>query len=367
VDPQQSQGQRVVAWTAVLRTRRFNSIFGAFAVVLAIGTALAPWSPAWVERVYSTSIYLSFQPYVTAASNLVPIALLDVAVAVILAGLASLFVRDWRRSGPIHAAASSAVRLTVTAAVIYLLFVASWGLNYRRMPVEAKLPFDRSRVTQAAAVRLASIAAQRLNAGYVAAHRETFRPDALEYAFVEAQQLVGSRFTATTGRPKRSLAGLYFRYSAVDGMTVPVFLEIILNPDLLPIEQPSVLAHEWAHLAGYSDESEANFIGWLAGVRSSDAVAQYSAWLDAYGLATNALPRRMRAALPPLDDGPRRDLQAIAVRYGRSSPTVRRAARGMYDSYLKANRIEEGIQNYAAALQLILGVDPALTPQLREQ
>jgi hypothetical protein len=345
----------------VLRTRRFGPIFGVFAVVLALGTAVAPLSPGWVEQVYSTSTYLAFQPYVTSASNLVPVALLDLSVAVIVAGLVSLFIRDWRRHGPLRAAGRSAGRLIVTIAVIYLLFAISWGLNYRRVPLEAKLPFDRSRVTQTAAVRLASIAVGRLNAGYVAAHSEPFRPDALEYAFIEAQQLVGSHFTSTTGRPKRSLAGLYFRYAAIDGMTVPVFLEIILNPDLLPIEQPSVLAHEWAHLAGYSDESEANFIGWLTGVRSGDPVAQYSAWLDAYGLATNALPRRLRTTLPPLDEGPRRDLEAIAERYGRSSATVRRAARGVYDSYLKANRIEEGIQNYGAALQLILGADPALT------
>jgi hypothetical protein len=34
---------------------------------------------------------------------------------------------------------------------------------------------------------------------------------------------------------------------------------------------------------------------------------------------------------------------------------VRRAARGVYDSYLKANRIDEGIENYGVVLQLMLG------------
>ena len=63
----------------------------------------------------------------------------------------------------------------------------------------------------------------------------------------------------------------------------------------------------------------------------------------------------MRAKVPPLDEGPRSDLAAIRARYARSSPTVRRAARDAYDSYLRANRIEEGIDNYAVALQLMLG------------
>jgi hypothetical protein len=341
----------------VAHSRHFARVFGVLAVALALATAFAPVPPEWVERVYSRSIYLSFQPYLTAASNRIPIALLDVGVALILGWLVATFVRDWRTRGAGRTAARSAVRLLVTVSVVYVLFVASWGLNYRRVPLEAKVAFDRSRVTQVAAVKLAATAVERLNVGHQAAHASTFRPDVLEDAFVQAQAVVGPRVTSTNGRPKRSLAGLYFRYSAVDGMTVPVFLEIILNPDLLPVERPSVLAHEWAHLAGYADESEATFVGWIAGVRSDDPVARYSAWLDAYGLAVNALPRAARGSIPPLDDGPGNDLRAIAERYARSSATVRRAARGVYDSYLKANRIDEGIQNYEQALQLILGTE----------
>ena len=68
-----------------------------------------------------------------------------------------------------------------------------------------------------------------------------------------------------------------------------------------------------------------------------------------------AATRDTRATLPPLGDGPRRDLNAIAARYGRSSPVLRKAARDVYDSYLKATRIEEGIANYDSVLQLMLG------------
>ena len=46
-------------------------------------------------------------------------------------------------------------------------------------------------------------------------------------------------------------------------MVDPFALEVMANPDLLPVERPFVAAHEWAHLAGYADESEANFVGWL--------------------------------------------------------------------------------------------------------
>ena len=86
-----------------------------------------------------------------------------------------------------------------------------------------------------------------------------------------------------------------------------------------------------------------------------NALAQYSGWLSAYSRAASVLRRDVRATLPALGDGPRRDLDAIAARYRRSSPLLRTAAREVYDSYLRANRIEEGIANYDSVLHLMLG------------
>jgi len=323
--------------------------------VLAVAAALLPVPASLVERFYSRGLYSIFQPYLTSVSSLVPVALLDIGAVVLLAGFIAHYLRGTRRAGWRRAAIQSLLALLTTSAVVYLLFLVSWGYNYRRVPLEGKLDFDRSRISREATVRLAEQASARLNAGYASAHAQRFRPDLLEDAFATTHLMLGGLRPARTASPKRSLFGFYFRHAAVDGMTVPVFLEIILNPDLLPVEQPSVLAHEWAHLAGYADESEANFVAWIAGVRSEDPVAQYSAWMDAYRLTVNALPRAVRTTLPPLDAGPRADLLAIAARYDRSSPAIRNAARGAYDSYLKANRIEEGIASYGVALQLMLG------------
>src|SRR5688500_9577021 len=216
---------------------------------------------------------------------MIPIAMLDIALVALLVVVAARYARGIRAHGWRRASVRLARTLLTATAVVYLLFLASWGLNYRRVPLEVKLDFDQSRINREAAVRLATQAVERLNTGHVAAHALPFRPDVLRHSFVDAQLTLGDSGRAVTGRPKRSLFGLYFKRAAIDGMTVPIALEIILNPDLLPVEQPSVLAHEWAHLAGYADESEANFVGWIAGVRSQDPVARYSAWLDAYRLA----------------------------------------------------------------------------------
>jgi hypothetical protein len=323
-------------------------------IIAALTAAIAPVPASSVERLFSRGMYPLLQRVLTPASNLVSVAVLDIAVLLLLIVIAAIGVRELRAGGLKRAARRVSILLLQIVAVGYLLFLVVWGLNYRRVPLEQKLDFERSRVNQQQAVALASEAVRRVNRLHGDAHAVAFDRNVLARAFAAAEQTLGSVRGTRTGRPKQSVLGLYFRAAAIDGMTDPIFLEVILNPDLLAVELPEVLAHEWSHLAGYADESEANFLAWLTCLRG-DALAQYSGWLSAYRRAAGVLPRAVRASLPPLDDGPRSDLDAIAVRFRRSSPFIREAARGAYDSYLKANRITEGIENYDLVIQLMLG------------
>lgn len=328
-------------------------------VTLAVLAALVPFPASLVERWYSSGIYPALQSTITPVTNRVPVALFDVAAIGLAAALVWRFARVRRRSGFLRAGFAAAAGLVTAGAVLYLLFLAIWGLNYRRVPIERKVEFDASRVTREAARHLARDAVSRLNALHAEAHRDEQKGPPLERAFIDAQHRLGLPGGAVAGVPKDSALQFYFRWAAIDGMTVPFFLEIILNPDILPIEQSFVLAHEWGHLAGYADEDEANLIAWLTCLRGN-ARAQYSGWLAIYGHVLSALPREDRAAIAAqLDRGPRQDLRAIAERYALSKPAVRQVARGTYDAYLRANRVEEGIESYDAVVRLILGAGAA--------
>ena len=161
---------------------------------------------------------------------------------------------------------------------------------------------------------------------------------------------------ATPGRLKRSLLGLYFRRAGVDGMVNPFGLEVIANPDLLPFERPFVAAHEWSHLAGYAQESDANFVGWLTCIHG-DAPSQYSGWLFLYGELLSGLDRDARGRVSAtLDPGPRGDLEAIAQRVrSQARPAVVALGWGVYDQYLKANGVERGTRSYTDVVRLVLG------------
>jgi len=323
-------------------------------VLVAIFGALAPFPAEMVEQLYSTTFYLKVQNILTPASNTIPIAWLDIAVACFLIASVEFIIWRVRIFGARRAFGRNLITAAGTAAWLYLLFLVLWGLNYRRVPLEQKLDYDQSRLTRDAAVAFINRTVAALNEGYAGAHQAAANQDALEAAFADAQIALGAQRLAVPGIPKRSLVTFYFRRAAIDGMTNPYFLEIIVNPDVLPVERPFVVAHEWAHLAGYASEEEANFVSWLTCIRG-DATARYSGWLAAYQHVMAALPRTERERVNPLDEGPRQDLRAIAERFARSSPIVRRAARGVYDEYLRANRVAEGIASYDAVVRLMIG------------
>ena len=332
----------------------------------AIAAAIVPLPAIEVERIYSTGLYPAIQRVLTPATNLVPFALLDALVIAVLVPTGIVFVRRLRAAGFRAAIVRLAALLAGVAAIVYLWFLLLWGLNYRRVPLEARLDYDGARVTQASAKAFADVAAAAVNGNYGEAHAGVAHSGALERAFDDAQRTLGAKRTAVPGIPKRSLLGIYFRRAAIAGMTDPLFLEVILNPDLLEFERPVVIAHEWAHLAGYAHESDANFVAWLTCVRG-DAQARYSGWLAAYQYAVGALPRAERQSVRPLDPGPRGDLRAMYARYARSSPAVRTAAQSVYDQYLKANRVPEGIGSYDEVLRLMVGTTfgEGWTPALR--
>ena len=146
----------------------------------------------------------------------------------------------------------------------------------------------------------------------------------LASAFHDAQTALRMPRPIVPGRPKSTLLGGYFHDAAIAGMTDPFALETLLAPDLLDVERPFVIAHEWGHLAGYADESEANFIAWLACLRGTPR-AQYSAWLTLFGHVYAAAGNK-REVIGALRVGPRIDL-AIDLRSLRADATLRAVCR----------------------------------------
>jgi len=348
-----SNGEKTGAW--VLRL---------VLIALAGLAAIAPIPGSFIERYYSTGVFPPLQRALTAVSNLGSFAFLDALLVIVLVWF---LWRSWRavaaarRVGWLRSAISWLVRMAAAGALVYLLFLLLWGLNYRRVPISAKVRFDESRITAEAARSLALTAVDHVNTLYAHAHErgadDPVIDPSLASGFAEAQRALGIQRPARPGRPKSSILDVYFTRAGVEGMTDPFFLETLVAGDLLPFERPQVIAHEWSHLAGFANEGEASFVGWLTCTRSSDA-AQYSGWLFLYSeLAAVLKPNERVEVATRLADGPRADLRAIADRVRlHVRPVVANAGWRVYDSYLKANRVDAGVRSYDEVVRLALGV-----------
>ncbi len=339
---------------------------GAVALVaLAVVMAVAPLPRTLVEAVYSRGVYPIVRQVVTGLSGLTSLVLFDLMLVGGVVGLLvwwTLRLVRAPRHRRLRALASLAVQTVVFGAALYLIFLGMWGLNYRRESLGTQLGYTESRVTGPVLEELTRSAIADLNRLYVSTRGATWpRLDELPVragpAFERVQRALGVSPVMPGLVPKRSLLTPYFRRAGIDGMVDPFTLQILVNENVLPFERPFVTAHEWAHVAGFAHEAEANFVAWLTCLEGDDAM-QYSAWVFLVPRLLAALPDeaqpRLGAAIEP---GPRADFAAVRARLSRAIPVVQRTARQINDRYLRANRVASGIASYGEVLQLAVGTD----------
>jgi hypothetical protein len=333
--------------------------------------ALMPPGAVSVERWYADWLYPIIQATVTPLSNRSPIALFDVAVVIFIATALTIWIRSIRlarKQQLLRSLWRGFVATLTLLAVVYLWFLAAWGLNYARPPLESQLTFDRSKVTPQAVRALAEYAVAEANRTHSAAHAAGFpaihdRPQALIDALHSVERDLGRPRPTVMATPKWSIFSTFYRASGVSGQLGPFFLETLLNPDLTGPERLAVLGHEWAHLSGFAPESDASFVGLLAAIRSGPA-GEYSAWLDLVSEAVNQLqPVTQRMVLQKLSPGPREDQNAIRERLKKRVEPVERAAWASYDQMLRSQGVEEGVQSYSRVIELLIGTNALKLPE----
>lgn len=331
--------------------------------LLVVAVFAAPWPASMIEHGYARRLYPRIQQVVTSFSNLTGAAVIDaglILIALFLLWRVVQFVRAGRDRGWGSGAWELSRRIVRLAALLVLVFLILWGLNYRRIPLEETLRGGgRGEAGPGALLALATSAAHSANALRDAAHQQPagYREIAtrLEPSFQKGLQRLGLPVMQVAGRPKVShVLTPFFTAAGVSGMVNPVALESIVHPGLLPFERPMVLAHEWAHLAGFADEADASAIAWLACVTGDPALA-YSAHffvvLETAGLLRRDEWRAIRSTLSP---GVVEDIEALSARLSRQHPAVRDTAFKVYDGYLKSNRVEDGIRSYSRVVRVLL-------------
>jgi hypothetical protein len=326
----------------------------ALAIVLAWIAASAPLPRGWIEHGYANGMFAAMNRALVPLTNSVPFAVGDAELIVVLAVLIGWWVRALRRAPrgrKLRRLLALAAHTAGFAALGIVLFELLWGLNYRRATVVARVDYSEARVTEPSVARFSERIVNTLNENVAAAHTESLDQAKLRAAFAPLVRRLGDDWDVQVADPKTTILDPYYEAAGIGGQYSPFAFETMLNASFLPFEVPRALAHEWAHVGGFTNEGDANYVGTLACLRSDDPLIRYSGAFWTYGDLPESERRRLR-----LDPRVVADFQASRERYLRHyKPQIFAMQWDFYDRFLRSNGVAGGIASYGFFLKLLVG------------
>lgn len=319
--------------------------------LLALASATASalgWLPGGlVEDWYARGVFPRISSAMGFLADAVPFSWLDLLIPAAVACVAYL---GYRRK---------LFHILGLVGALYLFFFWTWGLNYHRPPLVTKLDFSAERVTEESVGAFVYEVAEELNALYlekaaVRLDEQTLRLEADARVRRVVAELDGTSWVVGSRVKSSWLLNPFFRAAGVEGMFNPFGHEALVTAGLLPFERPMVMLHEMAHVRGYPNEGDANFVALMGAVNSSRSTFRYSGWLSLWFYVRSSDLDVL------LDEGPRRDVEAVFIRLARQRVDwVSGAQTRTLDLFLKANRVEGGVHSYAQIVTMAVGTRPS--------
>jgi hypothetical protein len=370
-----------------VKTRRFEALKrrltlrGALKIVvvaLSLLLTIFQLPASFIERFYSNGFYARLQALLTPLTNYLPFAVYDLLIVAVVIGLPvwwTIRITKAEKGRRLRKAAKLLINTIVLTATLFLLFQLLWGFNYMREPLTEKLDYDAERINEEVAIGLYRLCIERLNAEVEEVH-QTNLPDDEEWrrriqpSYNVLLKEFGRTGDITLAKPKATLFDKYLEASGITGLLNPFGHETIVGRGYHSLDRAFILAHEWGHLAGFSDEAEASFVGLLALLRSEDGACRYAGWLALYAhLPLRSLKEKLKGEnletpnLSPQVENDLREMDEEAAKR-RTNPTVSKAQWEMYDQFLKA---QHATASYGELITLVMGteIDESWKPSLR--
>ena len=322
--------------------------------------------PHFVERYYSHGLYPVVCYIMHPIFNLFPFSVGDVlyigVVVYLVYALGRLvwlgFKRRWVQ------ATSLFLGLTIGVEGAVFIFYLSWGMNYFRPPAAERLNIGHADYTVADLKEVASLmidSANACRAKMTPADFSTSNP-AIFATAVNAVNQLGSAspdFKTIHPRIKTSLLSFLLNYIGTSGYYNPFTSEAQMNYQMPVYLRPFVACHELSHQVGYGPEDEANFAGFLAGIKSNDRLLHYSAYyigaeefLYALRQQDSIAQKQLKKKLSPLVLADFKHERAYWLGY---EGELNAFSNIFYDDFLKANNQPQGLKTYNRMIILVLG------------
>ena len=328
-------------------------------------------SPAAIEQYYSRGLFVVIRHIFDVFTGIFPIALVYLLFVGLLVWIVRTIQRIRKDARPLKTKLGSALFSTLAFIFgVIFLFLVLWGFNYGRISVEEQMGFETTplsleelKMELDSTTKVLEILRKNVPQSSDSAFTASYLPIDLEPTMREVLTTTLKKYGFPTPgkvRGRKLLPrGILLRISTA-GIYIPFTGEGHIDGGLHPIQLPFVMAHEMAHGYGFGDEGTCNFLAFLACIESDDALLRYIGYFSYWRYVASNYRRYEPAAYKDFYDkkvplGVKNDLKAIYAemdKYPDIFPAVRDA---VYDNYLRAQGINEGIQNYSRILMLEKG------------
>jgi hypothetical protein len=323
--------------------------------------------PNLVERYYTEGVYRVICRVFHPILNLFPFSLGDViylgVIGLIIYSFFRLIVlafkKQFKQVGILLLGMIISVQSMVVA--FYLL----WGINYYRPSAAERLNLPDSNYTTTQLVALtkvvidsANITRARLTPAELKQDDKTIAKTAIRAVLVLSGR--SKDFLTYSPHVKSSLFTPIINYLGTSGYYNPFTTEAQVNYAMPVFLKPFVDCHEMSHQIGYGPEDEANFVGFLAGIKSNDPLLQYSAWHEAVEecmrdlmMRDTVLHGQMRLLVSPAVHDDFIAERDFWVAYENKIDEISSI---FYDSFLKANNQPQGMETYNRMVRLVMAL-----------
>ncbi len=336
-------------------------------------TLAAQVHEGWVESVYATKIYPVFANSLGWLLSLLPFSVLEILI--LIGGGALLFYIGWEIVQLIRKKEKRKNRLwrlflnlAGGASVVYFCFVLFMGLNYHRSSITEYLDLSVRESSKEELYDLCEILIYDCNfyrrqmeedaQGVAALSDEGFYETARSAR--DAYRALGEEIPvlqAANVRNKPLLTSKIFSMVLTTGIYIP--FESGINVDVPAFTIPATMCHELTHFRGFMREDEANFLAYLACLKSEREDFRYSGSLLAFEYAFSALYKEDQALAQKIaklcDQRVLSDIRCEDEYWKpyRGTP-VSNASGAIYEGYLQSNGQESGTKSYGEMIDLLL-------------
>lgn len=338
------------------------------ALALPVQIILVKWMgsyPDWVEKYYSEGLYPPLSRFLRSLLGWIPFSVGDILYLVLFLWVARYVYRNWKIIKKKPALLFKDV--AVLFSLVYFVFHLLWGMNYYRQPITWKLDIAKEYTTEQLADFSQYLIIQS-NRYQEQITGDTIAPVKIPYTRKEVFQKTENGYqNLKIDYPffeyrKRSLKSSLFStpltYMGYGGYLNPFSNEAQVN-GITPIyRMPTVSGHEVGHQLGYSAEDATNFIGFLVTVKNEDPYFKYAAYSHALGYCLSDLSRKdevqFKQLLNQLNPGVKKNFNEVSEFWKRYENPLEPVFKSLFNTFLKVNNQEEGIQSYNSVVGLLI-------------